>query len=94
MRSSFARLLFSSHRLKACATLWLFIVVVGGILGGVAFGSTTGVWELTSYNDFIKGKFDGVSLGRDGRLSLAPRLDTLFASEQPVVWSVIAGPNG
>ena len=40
-------------------------------------------------SDFIKGKFEGVSLARDGRLSLAPRLDTLFASEQPVIWSVV-----
>ncbi|HWD97486.1 MAG TPA: hypothetical protein VG345_00550, partial [Bryobacteraceae bacterium] len=59
-----------------------------------ALAATSGVWELTSYSDFIKGKFDGVSLGRDGRLSLAPRLDTLFASEQPVIWSVITGPDG
>ena len=39
----------------------------------------------------MKGKFDGVSLGRDGRLSLAPKLDTFFTSEQPVIWSVAAG---
>jgi hypothetical protein len=63
-------------------------------VAGAALGSTSGVWELNSYSDFIKGKFDGVSLGRDGRLSLAPRLDTLFASEQPVIWSVITGPDG
>ncbi len=49
---------------------------------------------MTSFADFVKGKFDGVSLGRDGRLSLAPKLDTLFTSEQPVIWSVAAGPDG
>jgi hypothetical protein len=49
---------------------------------------------MTSFSDFVKGKFDGVSLGRDGRLSLAPKLDTLFTSEQPVVWSVAAAPDG
>jgi hypothetical protein len=49
---------------------------------------------MTSFSDFVKGKFDGVSLGRDGRLSLAPKLDTFFASEQPVIWSVVAGPGG
>ena len=49
---------------------------------------------MTSFTDFIKGKFDGVSLGRDGRLSLAPKLDTFFASEQPVIWSVVSGPEG
>jgi WD40 repeat protein len=49
---------------------------------------------MTSFSDFVKGKFDGVSLGRDGRLSLAPKLDTLFTSEQPVIWSVASGPDG
>ena len=49
---------------------------------------------MTSFSDFIKGHFDGVSLGRDGRLSLGPKLDTLFTSEQPVIWSVANGPDG
>jgi len=49
---------------------------------------------MTSFADFVKGKFDGVSLGRDGRLSLAPKLDTFFTSEQPVIWSVASGPDG
>ncbi len=49
---------------------------------------------MSSFTDFVKGKFDGVSLGRDGRLSLAPKLDTLFTSEQPVIWSVAAAPDG
>jgi hypothetical protein len=49
---------------------------------------------MTSFSDFVKGKFDGVSLGRDGRLSLAPKLDTLFTSEQPVIWSVATAPDG
>ncbi len=56
--------------------------------------ATATTWEMTSFTDFIKGKFDGVSLGRDGRLTLAPKLDTFFASEQPVIWSVVSGPDG
>jgi len=64
------------------------------LAGSAAFASTSTAWEMTSFSDFVKGKFDGVSLGRDGRLSLAPRLDTLFTSEQPVIWSVAAGPDG
>ncbi len=70
------------------------VLALSALAAGTAFASTSAVWELSSYPDFIKGKFEGVSLGRDGRLSLAPRLDTLFASEQPVIWSVITGPDG
>jgi hypothetical protein len=63
-------------------------------LASASIASTSATWEMTSFADFVKGKFDGVSLGRDGRLSLAPKLDTLFTSEQPVIWSVASAPDG
>ncbi|HXA51634.1 MAG TPA: hypothetical protein VNV86_15055 [Candidatus Acidoferrum sp.] len=59
-----------------------------------AFASGTATWEMNSYSDFIKGKFTGLSLSREGRLSLAPKIDTLFTSDQPVIWSVAQGPDG
>jgi hypothetical protein len=59
-----------------------------------AFGSGTATWEMTSYSDFIKGKFTGLSLSREGRLSLGPKVDTLFTSDQPVIWSVAQGADG
>src|ERR1035438_4518263 len=64
------------------------------LLAAPLFASTSAVWEMSSFSDFIKGKFDGVSLARDGRLSLAPKLDTFFASEQPVIWTVVTAPDG
>jgi hypothetical protein len=72
---------------------WGRLAVCAG-LAVPLFASTSATWEMTSFSDFIKGKFDGVSLGRDGRLSLAPKLDTFFTSEQPVIWSVASGPDG
>jgi hypothetical protein len=60
----------------------------------VLFASGTTSWEMNSYPDFIRGRFDSVSLSRDGRLSLAPKLDTVFSSDQPVVWSVAQAPDG
>ncbi len=59
-----------------------------------AWASGSASWEMTSYQDFIKGKFQGVSLSRDGRLTLAPKLDTVFSSGQPVIWSLAEGPDG
>ncbi len=64
------------------------------LLAVSCLASTSTTWEMTSFSDFVKGKFDGVSLGRDGRLSLAPKLDAFFTSEQPVIWSVVSGPDG
>jgi hypothetical protein len=60
----------------------------------LAAASTSSVWEMSTFSDFIKGKFEGVSLGRDGLLSIAPRTDTFFNSGQPVIWSVVPGPDG
>ena len=64
-------------------------MLLGAILfAGSAAGSATTAWEMTSYQDFIRGQFQGVSLSRDGRLTLAPKVDTLFSSGQAVVGSV------
>src|SRR5436305_15309727 len=59
-----------------------------------AFASGTATWEMNSYSDFIKGKFSGLSLSREGRLSLAPKVDTVFTSDQPVIWSVAQTSDG
>ena len=57
-------------------------------------GSGTQTWEMDSYSDFLRGKFDGISLSREGRLSLAPKVDTVFTSDQPVIWSVARASDG
>lgn len=59
-----------------------------------SFAATTTTWEMNSYGDFLKGRFTGISLSRDGRLSLAPKLDPLFAPDQPQIWSMAKAPDG
>ena len=74
--------------------LFASALFASALFASTLFASTPQTWEMSTFTDFLKGKFDGVSLGRDGRLSLAPKMDTLFASEQPVIWSVAAGSDG
>lgn len=57
-------------------------------------GATTTTWEMSSYQDFIKGRFNGVALDRDGRLTLAPKLDSIFSSGQAVIWSLAFAADG
>ncbi len=59
-----------------------------------AYASSPKAWEMNTYRDFVAGQFSGVSLGRDGRITLAPRAETLFASDQPIIWSVAQAPDG
>ncbi len=58
------------------------------------YASGTTAWEMSSYADFIRGKFDGISLSRDGRITLGPKIDPVFTSDQPVVWSAAEAPDG
>jgi hypothetical protein len=61
---------------------------------GLLLAAGTASWEMHTYQDFIKGRFDGLSLSRDGRIQLAPKLESLFASDQPSVWSVAQASDG
>ncbi len=53
--------------------------------------ATTATWEMNTYQDFLKGRFQGLSLDRDGRLTVAPKLETVFSSGQPTIWSIARG---
>jgi outer membrane protein assembly factor BamB len=59
-----------------------------------SFAATTTTWEMTGYQDFLRGRISGLSLSRDGRLTLGSKLDTLFDSGQPEIWSVAQAPDG
>jgi hypothetical protein len=74
--------------------LWAFFLLPLAALSPSLLASETATWEMNSYIDFVRGRFDGVSLDRDGRLSLAPKVETVFTSDQPVIWSVAQAPDG
>ncbi len=64
------------------------------VLGAIAHASSPTAWETNTYQDFSKARLDGVSIHRNGTVTLAPKLDPVFDSGQPVVWSAAAGPDG
>jgi hypothetical protein len=63
------------------------------LAAAAANASSTTAWEMSTYQDFLKGRFSGLSLTRDGRVMLAPKADVLFSSDQPSVWSVVQAPD-
>ncbi len=69
------------------------LALVVGLATGLVHAAGTVTWELNSWRDFVNGRFSGVSLTRDGRLLLAPKLETVFSSDQPVIWSLLEGPD-
>ncbi len=73
----------------------LLAALAGTLLAPAAVrASSPTAWEMNSYRDFLAGRLNGLSLTRDGRLLLAPRTETLFASDQPIIWSVVQAPDG
>jgi len=64
------------------------------LLRCAAMASSITAWEMGSWNDFIHGRFQGTSLSREGRLSLAPKVETVFDSDQTAVWAMAEAPDG
>jgi hypothetical protein len=70
------------------------ILLLALACGSTAWSGGPAAWESNSYADFLKGRFTSLSLTRDGRLVLAPKLDTVFSSDQAAIWSVAVAPDG
>jgi len=70
------------------------LVALVAVFAPSVFPSGTTAWEMNSYSDFVRGRFEGISLSREGRISLAPKIDTVFTSDQSVIWSVAQAPDG
>ena len=59
-----------------------------------AFASTTTTWEMNSWADFIRGRFRGLALDHDGRLTLAPAMIERLQPGQTAVWAVARAGDG
>lgn len=76
------------------------LAIYGMVFGLIVFlpvpvvGSSTQIWELNEYEDFLLGEFENVSLLQSGALSPVPQLTSLFDSDQPVIWTVAASVDG
>jgi len=76
--------------MKTAFPAFVFCLCVAGSLPA----ATSATWEMNTYQDFLKGRFTGVSLDQNGKLTLAPKLETVFSSGQPVIWSIAPAPDG
>ena len=54
-----------------------------------AFAVSPTFWSTDSFAEFSKGTLKGLSLSADGQLSLAPKFDSVFDSDQALVWSAV-----
>jgi hypothetical protein len=54
-----------------------------------AFAVSPIFWSTDSFADFSKGTLKALSLSADGQLSLAPKFDSVFDSDQALIWSAV-----
>jgi sugar lactone lactonase YvrE len=59
-----------------------------------AFAGEPVVWEISARAELLKGEARGVSITDNGLLTLAPKLDAVFDTEQPYIWSAAADAAG
>lgn len=76
-----------SHRAISLVSLLLLVA-------GISAAATSQVWETTEYDQFVGGKLENLSVQPDGALAIAPALETVFSSDQPLIWTVAAAPDG
>jgi hypothetical protein len=63
-------------------------------LASSAAAATSTAWEVSGFNDFLKGRLKNLSLTADGILKPGSVLEWNAALNQPAAWSMAATPNG
>jgi hypothetical protein len=83
--------------LKQNVILRLIVVsfLISSCFSSTSFAGEPVVWEMSSRTELLKGEARGVSVTDNGTLTLAPRFDQVFNTEQAYVWcaAVDAGGN-
>src|SRR5579862_9483218 len=82
-----------SRRASAVLTASL-VVLLATLFSAWCTAATTATWELNGYQDFLRGRMSGLSIGPDGRVFPGPKLDTIYSSDQAQIWSVAAASAG
>jgi hypothetical protein len=59
-----------------------------------ASAATSTAWEISGFDDFLKGRLQNLSLTSDGILQPGPGIAWNTAVNQPAVWSMAAAPDG
>lgn len=68
--------------------LLLLILLVGFALPAGSVETT--VWQAADFKEFLEGRLNGVSISKDGALSLAPRVKQIFNPQEPLAYSLAA----
>ncbi|HEV8139060.1 MAG TPA: hypothetical protein VGP81_04770 [Pyrinomonadaceae bacterium] len=80
--------------LTSFVTAFVLASVCATVFPSSAFAGEPVVWEMSARAELLKGEARGVSITDNGLLTLAPKLDQVFDTEQPYIWSAAADTAG
>jgi hypothetical protein len=75
-------------KLTLAAVLWPVV------LAASLYAVVPQKWELRTREDYLRGKFDGISVSYDGTLALAPKEEKIAAPQEEFYLSVLATAEG
>lgn len=73
------------------------VLLAAGVLLALSVplnGVETGFWQMGSFDDFLRGTLNDVSLSRDGELTLAPETRSVFSPEQNLALALVGDHKG
>jgi WD40 repeat protein len=56
---------------------------------GALLAVTPSFWTTSTFNEFSKGTLKGLTLNSEGRISLSPKFDSVFDTDQALIWSAV-----
>jgi len=86
-------LTFNKNLRSVCAVALLVALAIPAVVVSV-WAVSTQFWTTASYDEFSRGDFTGISLGREGSMTLAPQLDEVFDTGQAMIWAVARDGRG
>jgi hypothetical protein len=79
---------------KAISRSIQLILLVSFLFTSNSFAGEPIVWEMSSRTELLKGEARGVSVTDNGTLTLAPRFDQVFNTQQAYVWCAAVDSAG
>jgi hypothetical protein len=74
---------------------WLLTMLglVSTLFISTAWAATSQVWEMTGFQDFLRGKSQAMQLTKDGRLIPGETFSSQFQPGESAIWSVLETPQ-
>ena len=83
----------AKHELRSILAAWGAVALLA-LSAGMAGAVSPQEWSISDVRDVSKGDTENLSVGDDGALSLAPELELVGETGEPLIWDMIEDARG